>query len=142
MGNCYGSYYGMGCYGSCYGQAACWGNVAGPTMAIDPIPYVKTVASAPSEKAPTTLTVELPANATLYVDGGLVKGEGAVRTFNTPELERGQSFYYELKAEVVVNGQTRTEEQKVIVRAGEPAKATFTKLTAAVASRGTALASK
>lgn len=138
MGNCYGSFYGLGCYGSCYGQAACYGHVAGPMMAIDPIPHVTVAAT----KAPTTLTVELPANATLFVDGGLVKGQGALRTFNTPELAIGQSFYYELKAEVVINGKTEVEEQRVIVRAGEPAKATFSKLTAAVTTAGAAVASK
>ena len=142
MGNCYGSYYGMGCYGSCYGQAACYGHVVGSTMAIDPIPFVQHAATSASGKAATTLTVELPTSATLYVDGGMIKGEGALRTFNTPELAKGQSFYYELKAEVVVNGKTETEEQRVIVRAGEPATATFKKLTAAVAAPGAVVASK
>lgn len=142
MGNCYGSFYGMGCYGSCYGQAACYGHVVGATMAIDPIPQASQFTPGVLAKAATTLTVELPATATLFVDGGLIKGEGALRTFNTPELVKGQSFYYELKAEVVVNGKTETEEQRVIVRAGEPATATFKKLTAAVNAPGAVVASK
>jgi uncharacterized protein (TIGR03000 family) len=72
------------------------------------------------------LVVQLPADAKLYVDDQLTKTEGqAERTFSTPSLERGRDYYYILKAEVVRDGQTTSDSRRVIVRAGEEARASF-----------------
>ena len=62
--------------------------------------------------APASLSVELPADAKLYVDGQLIAGSGESRQFHTPELARGQAYFYEVKAEVAVGGQTVTEEKR------------------------------
>ena len=74
---------------------------------------------------------QLPANAKLYVDGRLTSGEGTERAFFTPPLPVGQKFFYDVKAEVVVEGKTITEEKRVIVQAGAELKETFPKLLAA-----------
>jgi uncharacterized protein (TIGR03000 family) len=95
-----------------------------------------------SAPAPANLTVELPASgAKLYVDGVLAAGDSVSRKFHTPELPAGQAFYYDLKAELVVNGTVRTEETRVVVRAGDAVAASFPKLTAALTG-DTTLASK
>jgi len=86
-------------------------------------------------KAPARLTIELPADAKLFVDGQLIAGSGPSRQFHTPELPAGQAFYYELKAEVIVNGKASIEEAKVVVKAGEVSTAKFEKLVAAAAPR-------
>jgi uncharacterized protein (TIGR03000 family) len=74
---------------------------------------------------PARLIVSLPADAKLYVDGTAMKTSSAERTFNTPPLEPGQAYYYMLRAEVVRDGQTKAESMRVIVRAGEVARASF-----------------
>lgn len=164
-GSCYGSGYGSGCWGSCYGSGigsgcwgsgygagctggtACYGASVGPTW-IDPIPAapVITAPAAPatggtSSQAPARLTVELPTTAKLFVDGAQVAGAGTTRLFHTPDLPAGGTFFYDLRAEVEVNGTVQTEEKRVVVRAGETVAASFAKL-AAVASEGGAVAAK
>ena len=89
--------------------------------------FANTVATA----APAQLSIELPADATLYVDGQKTRGEGAVRKFHTPELPTGKSFYYELRAEILVNGKVEVEETRVVVRACDQLSCSFPKLIAA-----------
>ncbi|HET6572045.1 MAG TPA: TIGR03000 domain-containing protein [Fimbriiglobus sp.] len=147
-GSCYGSGVGAGCWGSsygagCHGGAACYGAPVGPVM-MDAIP-VAPAAPAPAapatggttSQAPARLTVELPATAKLFVDGAEVTGVGATRQFHTPDLPAAGMFFYDLRAEVAVNGTVRTEQKRVVVRAGETATATFAELAAAVGETGT-----
>ena len=65
---------------------------------------------------------ELPADAKLFVDGVATETTGARRVFNTPELNQGTSFYYDLK---VVNSDNTVRTTKLVVRAGEEAIARF-----------------
>jgi uncharacterized protein (TIGR03000 family) len=74
------------------------------------------------------LVVELPAGAKLFVDGNLMKSNVAKRTFSTPPLDPGQAYFYMLRAEVERDGQTLSETTRVIVRAGETARASFPSL--------------
>ena len=78
--------------------------------------------------------VVLPANAKLFVDGRATGGEGTERAFFTPPLARGQKFYYDVKAELVVDGKPVVEEKRVIVQAGDDLRESFPKLFAAVAN--------
>lgn len=110
---------------------------AAPTITID-----HATAKAKPNAAPARLTVELPAAAKLYVDGELVKGESANRNFHTPDLPGGKTFYYDLKAEVEVNGKTVTEEKRVLVKAGDAVSESFDKLIAAAKSDKTDVAKK
>jgi uncharacterized protein (TIGR03000 family) len=71
------------------------------------------------------LIVEMPADAKLYVDDRAMKTMSAVRTFNTPELEPGQTYYYELRAETLRDGKAVTQTKRVLLRAGEVARARF-----------------
>lgn len=116
--------------------------VTPPQVRIDNSGTGTEVTRARPQAAPARLTVELPADATLYVDGALVKGEGASRNFHTPDLPAGQTFYYELKAEVTVGGKTITEAKTVLVKAGEASAQSFGKLLAAAGKTGDALAKK
>lgn len=100
-----------------------------PQVRIDRSGY--DAARAKPNAAPARLTVELPADAKLFVDGAVTKGEGNTRNFHTPDLPAGQTFYYELKAELVVDGKTVTEKKTVLVKAGDAISEGFPKLTAA-----------
>jgi uncharacterized protein (TIGR03000 family) len=120
---------------------------------IDPIPVAPAapVPATPAPAAPATdapktggtssqasarLTVELPAAAKLFVDGAEVAGTGATRNFHTPELAADGTFFYDLRAEVEVNGAVQTEEKRVVVRAGETVTTSFAKLAAVVSDAG------
>jgi uncharacterized protein (TIGR03000 family) len=142
---CYGSYGGCyGCHG-CYGATGyygCYGCAGGYAPAYGVVPTGPPVEAVPAEKLPVNpkkkttsaeaeraqLVVELPTDAKLYVDGSAVKSTAAKRTFSTPPLEPGQAYYYMLRAEVVRDGQTIAETARVIVRAGEVARASFPNL--------------
>jgi uncharacterized protein (TIGR03000 family) len=71
------------------------------------------------------LIVEMPADAQLFVDDQAMKTKSAVRTFNTPELEPGQVYYYDLRAEVIRDGKAVTQTRRVLLRAGEVVRARF-----------------
>ncbi|MFO0848390.1 MAG: TIGR03000 domain-containing protein [Gemmataceae bacterium] len=141
-GGCYGSGC-FGCSGGCYGCTGCGGaimgadvsipavNVAGYTPAAPAVGTVATAGEPAVSAASALLAVHLPATATLFVDGTAVPGDGAVRRFHTPELAPGKTFYYELRAELTVNGKTQPEEMKVLVRAGETREVRFDRLLTA-----------
>jgi uncharacterized protein (TIGR03000 family) len=63
--------------------------------------------------------VRLPADARLTVDGEPTRARGAVRTFASPPLAAGQRYQYELRAEVVRAGRTRSVRQRVVVYPGQ-----------------------
>ena len=92
MGGCGG--YVMGGYGGGAGLALATGNEA-------------------------TLIVNLPADATLTIDGEETTSTSAQRVFVTPALEDGKEYEYTLKAKVVRDGKTQIATAKVTFRQGE-----------------------
>lgn len=81
------------------------------------------------------ITVKLPADARLYVDGTLCPLISAKRSFTTPELDAGQKYYYTLKAEATRGGETRTARKRVIVEAGKEVTVEFPELPLRTVSR-------
>jgi uncharacterized protein (TIGR03000 family) len=154
-GGCWGTVYGggYGCWGSSYGS----GGYAPPAVVI-PVETAPAVPANPAtDPAPKTnplpksgetpkggagkdgasLRFQLPPTAALFVDGNRVAGAGADRAFYTPPLQAGQRYFYDVRAEVVVNGQTVTEEKRVVVTAGADLVETFPRLIAATAGPAT-----
>jgi uncharacterized protein (TIGR03000 family) len=153
---CWGGYGCNGCWGGCYGCYGCYGGhgysdyapggvggtyapggVGAPGVAPggDVLPRPKEEKDKDKDNnkesmAPNRarLIVELPADAKLYVDDRPVKASSPRRTFHTPELELGQAYYYDLRAEVVRDGKPVTETRRVIVRAGAVIRADFSAL--------------
>jgi uncharacterized protein (TIGR03000 family) len=119
---------------------AVYGNVYHPNQ-----PPVMTVPVAPMTKPAgsddkpmgANLKFTVPADTKLYVDGKLAPGSGTERAFYTPPLEAGKKFFYDVKAELVVDGKTVVEEKKVIVEAGAKITESFSKLTAVAAKPDT-----
>ena len=72
-----------------------------------------------------TLTIALPADAKLSFNGVAATGTGATRSFRTPPLQKGQTYEYQLTAEVIRDGKTQTATEKVTVRGGEKASVTL-----------------
>lgn len=77
------------------------------------------------------LIIDVPAEAKLYIDDQLMKTTSAHRTFRTPALEAGQTYYYVVRAEVAQGGKQYTETRRLLVRAGENVQASFTDLVSA-----------
>jgi uncharacterized protein (TIGR03000 family) len=71
------------------------------------------------------LIVELPADAKLFVDDKQMKTGSERRSFTTPTLEKGETYYYVLKVEVIRDGKPVTETKKILVKAGDEIKADF-----------------
>jgi uncharacterized protein (TIGR03000 family) len=139
-GGCWGGYggwgygmgYGVGGYGvGGSGMGAYGGTVVpdgttttpqGEKIKTKPTPDKDKDTMAPSR---AKLIVELPPDAKLYIDDLPMKTTSEVRSFNTPVLERGQSYYYMVRAEVIRDGKPVTQTRRVIVRAGQTARANF-----------------
>jgi len=122
----YGSYaYGYPYYG--YSNPD-YGSYYGPNYAAPEGIAPSTSASAypPAEPAPVPnaistarITVQLPADARLWIDGQPTQQAGSVRTFETPTiLEPGRTYSYKLRAEWVENGQPIVRERDVSFQAG------------------------
>jgi uncharacterized protein (TIGR03000 family) len=146
FGGCYGCFGGcMGCYGGWggwggwggYGAGTTYpGTIYGGTMVPGTTaPYGEPLAPPVEEKkskkegtmlsTKAKLVVELPANAKLYIDDKPMKNVAGVRSFNTPALEPGQAYYYLVRVETVRDGKPVSETRRVIVRAGQIARADF-----------------
>lgn len=65
------------------------------------------------------LTVSVPGNSNLYVNGKLTTSTGSVRQFVSRGLVAGKSYKFDIRAELqAADGQTLTEQRSVVVTAG------------------------
>lgn len=71
------------------------------------------------------LLVELPANAKLFVDDRPVPAAAGVLTLDTPALEPGTIYFYMVRIEVMRDGQPLSQTRRILVRAGQVARADF-----------------
>jgi uncharacterized protein (TIGR03000 family) len=116
------------------------GTVIVPEKKMMPVP--KTGETVPPPKkgsvslyVPATIVVSLPAGANLIVDGTPTTSTSERRTFITPELETGVTYVYNMRAELVRDGQTVVQTQEVNVRGGETSTVQFQFSNQGVASR-------
>ena len=109
---------GWATYGGNCGAGGCWGNTGAYNFG-----YTGYLASTGTAEA--TVAVTLPADAKLLFNGVAATGTGETRSFRTPPLQNGQTYTYELTAEVVRDGKTQTVTEKVLVRGGEKATVTL-----------------
>lgn len=65
-----------------------------------------------------TLVVNLPADASLTIDGNATKATSTRRIFVSPALEQGKQYYYTLKAKAMRNGKEEVITKRVDVAAG------------------------
>ncbi len=87
------------------------------------------------------INFRLPADAKLYVDGRLTGLSGPERSFTTPPLAPGK-YYYDVKAELMVDGVPVVEQKRVIVEAGSKLNESFPTLFAAAERKADAVAGK
>jgi uncharacterized protein (TIGR03000 family) len=150
---CWGG-YGYG-YGGCQGWSGCYGGYPSAYYS-PPAGGVMPGAGAPvggAEQAPppvkggekekdkekevsanrAKLIVDVPADAKLYIDDQLMKTPSPHRVYSTPDLDRGQAYYYVVRVEMVRDGQKQSETKRVILRAGQEIRADFTGMEAVAA---------
>lgn len=124
-GGCYGCCGGCyGCYGCCGGCYGCYGY--GYSYAV-PVYYAAPVARVAEATAPAEakVVVNVPDDAALYIDGQKSKMTSDRRTFVSPVLQPGATYFYDLKVEVVRDGEKKTETRRVTLRAGQVARVDF-----------------
>lgn len=93
-----------------------------------PVSAEKPTAIEPAAPAAAKITVKVPANGTLYIDGKKNDKTGTERQFTTPPLPAGKEFSYAMKLEMTRNGQQEEVTQKVAFRAGEIVLVDFTEV--------------
>lgn len=81
--------------------------------------YTVPACAAPVCHGGATISVHIPADARLYIDGNGTASGGATRQFETPPLESGREFTYNLRAERSVNGKLVAETRTIKVRSNE-----------------------
>ncbi|MCE9530613.1 MAG: TIGR03000 domain-containing protein [Planctomycetes bacterium] len=126
-GGLFGKHKNKGCNGGCVGYAPVSGCIGtpvydAPSGTIEQkkeMPKVEPkkggVTSLPT---PAFITVNVPADATITIDGAATKSTSEVRVFSTPVLNPGTVHYYTLTAQVVREGKTYTSTETVAVEAG------------------------
>jgi uncharacterized protein (TIGR03000 family) len=102
---------------------------AGQTSRVDFGDLTGTVATIQEAPAPAHLTVQLPESARLFVDNVACPQTSSKRSFDTPKLEPGKTYYYTLRAELVRDGQTVSESRRVDVKAGKEINVSFGDMT-------------
>jgi uncharacterized protein (TIGR03000 family) len=94
------------------------------------------------KKLGANIKFQLPADARLYVDGKLTLLTGTERSFTTPGLIVGEKFFYDVKAELMVDGKPVVEQKRVVVEAGANLTESFPTLFAAANGKGLEVAGK
>ena len=140
---CYGCYGGWSCYGVPLPGHGYWSEPVPGTdkKKVEETPPPREQVPAPKEKKKeqvrARLTIDVPAEAKVFLDGQLMNWAAGKREFQTPDLEPGLTYYYDLRAEIVRNGETLAEAQRIILRPGEIVAVAFPSLNtvAPVANR-------
>ncbi len=74
----------------------------------------------------TSITVNVPNDATVYLAGAKANGSGTIRKFRTTKLAIGQRWPdYSVRVTVERNGKVVSKEQRVLLTAGEANDLTF-----------------
>jgi uncharacterized protein (TIGR03000 family) len=89
-----------------------------PQSKVAPAP--KKVPPAPKKKDDQArMTIQVPADAVVSLNGHQMTLTGKTRKFISPALPASNAYVYTVKVEIVRDGQTVSIEQKQIVRAGK-----------------------
>jgi uncharacterized protein (TIGR03000 family) len=89
----------------------------GPATGVDPglanpMPAPNALTGGPTE-APAQLTVSVPADAQVWVEGTKTNSSGPVRYFHSPPLDPNSHYRYEVRARWMENGHEVTQTQQV-----------------------------
>lgn len=94
-----------------------------PGTAVPPAPAPG--GSTTSMRADGLLSVNVPDDAKIFVNGQATSSTGDSRQYVSRDLASGYNYTYEVRAEVIRDGRTVEQVKKVDLRAGETAKVAF-----------------
>lgn len=140
-GGCHGCHGGLFHRHRCCGEVvcACSGAVVAPEGGPEKVGpgEKKAMPKKGTEEVstPATVVVNLPADATLTVDGNATRSASERRVFVSPPLATGSSYVYTLRADITRDGQVSTQTQNVTVRGGQTTNVSFNFASQGVASR-------
>jgi uncharacterized protein (TIGR03000 family) len=135
----YGSYPLGGfsnCWGGCSGFFPIPGQPLVPTSAEPPRYSVpdqpgRSTQNSPDAAAPTLandrarLIIDVPPGARLYLNDQPTRSTAAVRSFLTPPLAVGDTYYYVVRVEMVRDGKVVNESKRVLLHPGEEVRTRF-----------------
>jgi uncharacterized protein (TIGR03000 family) len=116
---------GYGCTGYAPVYTGCTGGVITPGAPPVVVPPPKKEMPKPKSgetSAPATITLKVPADAKVTIDGNSTTSTSSVRVFSTPTLPVGNVYTYTFTAEVVREGKVFTTSKQVAVTPGETAE--------------------
>jgi uncharacterized protein (TIGR03000 family) len=151
---CFGC-YGYGCYGwGCYGGygypywggywgypywGGYWGGYwgAAPTTTNPDAPLVartekkselKKQQRASDAQPRGIVVVDVPDDAKVYLNGKLMRSTSTRRVYQTPVLEEGETYFYDIQVDVVRDGRTMSQSKRVVINPGQRSVARFDEL--------------
>ncbi len=75
--------------------------------------------------ASARITVYVPADAEIFFDGEATKQRGGVRHYDTPALEVGKAYSYEIRGRWKKGGKTVERTRKVWMTGGDEIQVNF-----------------
>lgn len=99
-----------------------------PRLPEDSVPQMPPVDSqaAPAEDGSVHVSIRVPTDAEIFVDGAATHMTGTLRRFVSPTLEAGKQYTYELTARWMENGREVVQTRRVNVAANENLSVDFT----------------
>lgn len=77
-------------------------------------------------RSAATLEIQVPVStAEILIDGEPTTQTGTLRTFQTPPLEKGKRFLYDVEARWMENGQPKSRMETVTIEAGQRVQVDF-----------------
>lgn len=76
-------------------------------------------------RADGLLAVDVPEDAKIFVNGQQTRSTGSHREYVSRNLDRGHTYSYEVRAEVIRDGRTIEETKRIELRAGQTAQLAF-----------------
>jgi uncharacterized protein (TIGR03000 family) len=84
-------------------------------------------ADATSSAQTATVDVRVPPNAEVFFDGDATRQRGPERIFQSPPLEPGKKFHYDVKVRFNDNGKMVEQTRQIAVKAGAKTDVDFTR---------------
>src|SRR5690606_38346397 len=111
-----------GSYGSTggYGSTGSHGSHGGSYIVEQPV-----YSAAKQSVESGMLVVDVPADATVFVNGKQTTSTGSHRQFVSHGLNSGQTYSYDVRVEYTVDGETKVESKQVSLTAGDTQKLAF-----------------
>jgi uncharacterized protein (TIGR03000 family) len=81
--------------------------------------YYNTSTSASSGKHPVQVNLRVPGDAKVSFDGTQTRQTGMARRFESPPLDAGQEYAYQIRVQWKQNGKDVTQTRQVTVHAGD-----------------------